>query len=79
LSCPRVVELLSDWLEGNLDRAPSTRVHAHVTACEGCTSYVDQLQATIRAVLPTPRPSGRECDALVRGFRDWSLRDANPT
>jgi Putative zinc-finger len=44
LVCQQVVELISDYIEGNLSR----RLRAHLDGCEHCSEYLVQMRATIR-------------------------------
>lgn len=73
LSCPQVVALLSDWLEGDLDARSAAAVRAHLAGCPGCTAYVGQLRAAVQALgaLPPPLPDAALCDELVQAFRQW--------
>jgi MFS family permease len=67
--CRDVVELLSDHLDGTLPAAWRAAVDQHLTDCDGCTRYRQQLQSVIEAVgrlttdnlppLPPPAQSSR--------------------
>ena len=46
--CREAVELVTDYLEGNLSRRDARAFAAHLKACDGCEEYVRQIQATIR-------------------------------
>ncbi len=48
LVCQEVVELITDYLEGELSRAERRRFDAHLADCEHCTEYLAQMRATIR-------------------------------
>jgi anti-sigma factor RsiW len=48
LVCQRVVELITDYLEGALSRSQRRRFEAHLADCEHCTEYLEQMRATIR-------------------------------
>jgi anti-sigma factor RsiW len=48
ISCQELVELVTDYLEGRLSRADRKRIDSHLSGCDGCTAYLDQLRATIR-------------------------------
>ena len=73
LSCREVVELLGDYLEGAM--APEDRVglEEHLTGCDGCTAYLEQLGITIwvsgrlrdEAIPPEAMAS------LLEAFRAW--------
>jgi anti-sigma factor RsiW len=47
LVCQRVVELVTDYLEGALSRSERRRFEAHLDGCENCTEYLAQMRATI--------------------------------
>ena len=49
LTCQELVELVTDYLDGALPEAEHTRFEAHVSACEGCELYVEQIRMTIEA------------------------------
>ena len=72
LSCAEFVEVVTDYLEGVLDRRTRRRFEAHVAACDGCDAYLDQIRATVALTgsLREPlAPATRE--ALVGLFRSW--------
>jgi len=77
LVCRQVVELVSDYLEGALDARDRARFEAHLTRCDGCTAYLEQMRLTLRltgrldpeAVDPVFR------DRLVDAFRDWKRQE----
>ncbi len=48
LVCQEVVELITDYLEGALPRAQRRRLDAHLSDCEHCSEYLEQMRATIR-------------------------------
>jgi anti-sigma factor RsiW len=47
LVCQRVVELVTDYLEGRLNRADRRRFDVHLAGCPHCTEYLAQLRAVI--------------------------------
>ncbi len=49
LVCQEMVELITDYLEGELSRSQRRRFEAHLAACEHCSEYLEQMRATIRA------------------------------
>jgi predicted anti-sigma-YlaC factor YlaD len=74
LSCQELVELVTDYLEGTLDPVSRARFDGHIANCDGCTAYLDQLQATIR-ITGTLTPEDLSPDAertLVAAFRNWA-------
>jgi predicted anti-sigma-YlaC factor YlaD len=73
LTCKEVVEIVSDYLEGALSAEDRARFDAHVSACEGCTSYVEQMRETIRltGMLTEEQVPVEQRERLRRAFRDW--------
>lgn len=72
LSCAEVVELVTDYLEGRLPPEERRRFDEHVTGCDGCVAYLEQMRATIATtgrLRATDLPPELE-DRLLRSFRD---------
>jgi anti-sigma factor RsiW len=46
--CERVVELLTDYLEGALPTEHALAVERHMASCSGCANYLEQLRETIK-------------------------------
>jgi anti-sigma factor RsiW len=76
LPCRDLVELVTDYLEGRLSPVDQARFEAHLAACEGCRTYLEQFRQTIRDLgrLPEESLSPEARDALLTAFRDWSRR-----
>jgi anti-sigma factor RsiW len=77
LVCREVVELVSDYLEGALDECDRIRFEGHLTACDGCTAYLEQMRQTVR-VAGTLAPEALDPvfrAGLVDAFRDWRRRE----
>jgi anti-sigma factor RsiW len=47
LSCREIVELVTDYLEGDLDATTTTAFEAHLDVCPGCQRYVEQIRETV--------------------------------
>jgi anti-sigma factor RsiW len=47
LTCRELVELVSDYLEDDLDREGRARFERHLAACDGCAAYLEQMRTTI--------------------------------
>lgn len=75
LTCKEVVEMVSDYLEGGLSPEDRERVEAHLAACEGCTSYIDQMRETIRltGMLTEEQVPVEQRERLRQAFRDWTV------
>jgi anti-sigma factor RsiW len=74
IPCIEVVELVSDYLDGNLDPATERRVAAHLELCPPCVNYVEQVRHTGAALgrLPSdglPDTAVSELEAAFREFR----------
>lgn len=73
LTCQEFVELVTEYLEGELSPPERSRFDAHLTACTYCRDYLDQIRQTIRAlgrlseedIVPDAR------DRLLAAFHDW--------
>ena len=73
ISCQEVVELVTDYLDGAMSPANVARFDHHLSLCDGCVFYVDQIRMTIAAVgrigAEDVPPAVR--DDLVAAFRDF--------
>jgi anti-sigma factor RsiW len=54
MACNELVEEVSDYLEGTLPAAERGRFEAHLAECPFCTTYLEQMRATVDA-LGAPR------------------------
>ncbi|HEX8741985.1 MAG TPA: zf-HC2 domain-containing protein [Thermoleophilaceae bacterium] len=72
LACREFVELVTDYLEGALPEAERARFEAHLSECDGCTGYLDDMRRLVgtlhAAPAPPVDPATRE--ALLQAFRD---------
>ncbi|MGB0096308.1 MAG: zf-HC2 domain-containing protein [Solirubrobacteraceae bacterium] len=73
LTCRELVRLVTDYLEGALPETDVHRFDAHVTACDGCTTYLAQMQDTIRITgkLTEESLDPEARDELLAAFRTW--------
>ena len=74
LTCQELVELITEYLEGTLSRRDRKRVAKHLSNCDGCTGYLEQMRVTIQAMgrlteesLPEPMKA-----ELLDAFQSWS-------
>jgi anti-sigma factor RsiW len=70
LLCAEFVEVVTDYLEGAMDRRDRARLESHLRSCPGCTRYLAQMRATIGL---TGRLRAADIDALGVGARDALL------
>jgi anti-sigma factor RsiW len=47
LPCIELVEVITDYLEGAMPARKQRLLEEHLTACDGCTAYVEQMRRTI--------------------------------
>jgi anti-sigma factor RsiW len=76
MKCRDVVELMTDYLEGALSAFDRGRFEEHISGCDGCRAYLEQLRVTRRVLgrladEPVPAQLERE---LLEAFRTWSSR-----
>lgn len=65
-SCEEAVELVTAFLEGELDEPTRHRFEEHLGGCEGCERYLDQFRVTVEALgrLRTAEAPDRLHDAV---------------
>jgi anti-sigma factor RsiW len=76
IRCQEVVEVITDYLEDQLDEATRTELEAHLTLCEGCAEYLRQMRTTIQALghVPLDSLSDTAKADLLAAFRDFPAR-----
>lgn len=50
MSCQEFVELVTDYLEGRMTIEELAAASSHLEECGGCSAYVEQMRATVRAL-----------------------------
>lgn len=73
LSCKEMVELVTDYLEDALPADMRNRFERHLTACDPCVVYVEQMRQTIASLGKLPEESipTSSLDLLREHFRRW--------
>jgi anti-sigma factor RsiW len=74
IRCKQLVELITDFLEGALSPELRRLFEAHLTECDGCTAYLEQMRQTIGllgAVAPDTL-AAEERERLLQLFQTWS-------
>ncbi len=73
MSCQELVELITDYFEGALGGELLRAFEAHISECDGCTVYLEQMRQTIAVTgrLTTDGITPEAEAALLRAFRDW--------
>jgi anti-sigma factor RsiW len=78
--CQELVELVTDYLEGALAPADRRRFEEHLSLCDACQTYLEQLRETIRATgtltLADLTPEAES--ELLYAFRTWHLGPTAP-
>lgn len=72
--CQQLVEMVNDYLEGDLDLADRSAVEAHLAQCAHCTGYVEQvrrmLELTIEPDVGTASVPSDMLEVLTGRYRD---------
>jgi anti-sigma factor RsiW len=73
LSCQELVELVTDYLDGVLTDEERRRFDEHLSGCDGCRTYLEQMRTTIQlSGALSPREISPEAErALLEAFRGW--------
>lgn len=73
MSCRELVDVITDYLEGELAETDRVRFEAHLLECPYCQSYLDQMRETIRALgaLTEDSLSPQTRKRLLESFHDW--------
>jgi len=73
LSCREIVELVTDYLEGDLDADSTTALEAHLDLCPGCERYVEQIRETVITVgeVRSDDLSAEAQAGLLAAFREF--------
>ena len=73
MTCSEFVELVTAYLEGDLDPDAEARFVEHMARCEGCERYLDQFRVTVRELgsLPEENLSDPARTSLLTAFRNW--------
>lgn len=71
-TCREVVELVTDYLEGEMPPGDRERFEMHLAICEPCVTYVEQIRLTIDAAgaLDESKIPDDQRDGLVAAFRE---------
>ncbi len=74
MTCKELVELVTDYLEGNLTKSETARFQRHLEDCDGCTTYVEQFRQTIKltGALREEHFDPVALQQVLGAFRDWS-------
>jgi predicted anti-sigma-YlaC factor YlaD len=73
ITCHDLVDLVTDYLEGTMERSEQERLELHLSGCRSCRHYLDQMRQTIKTVgqLPVDAVSPAAQEELLSVFRAW--------
>jgi anti-sigma factor RsiW len=73
VSCQEVVELVTDYLEGELEADEAALFEQHLNFCDGCVWYVEQIRTTVATLGRISHEDVPDAtrEKLLAAFRDW--------
>ena len=73
MTCKELIQLVSDYIDGNLSPEEAERFDMHLAECNGCTAYVEQFRETVRlaGTLREEDVSPAARDTLIEAFAEW--------
>ena len=73
LACQELVEIVTAYFDGAMSRRDRKRFEAHISGCENCSTYVEQMRQTIEATgsLSEEQIDPAARDELLAVFREW--------
>ena len=73
LACRELVELVTDYLEERLSEDDRTRFELHLTCCEWCRTYLQQMRQVLATAgkLTEASIAPEVRDALLGAFRGF--------
>jgi len=73
MACIEVVEVVTDYLEGTMPARKRRLLEQHLTGCDGCDAYIEQMRRTIEVsgrLRAEDVPSELEA-RLLAAFETW--------
>jgi anti-sigma factor RsiW len=73
MNCHTLVELVTEYLEGALPEDERARLEEHLSLCDGCQRYLEQIRTTIHAtgMLTEEQIEPDARAALLDVYRAW--------
>lgn len=73
MDCNELVEVITDYLEGELAPTDHARFEQHLRECPYCVTYLEQMRSTLSALgrIPVETVSDAARERLLSAFRDW--------
>lgn len=75
MTCQELVELVSAFLDGELDPVTERRLVDHIAICDGCGNYVDQFKQTIGVLGELPDDTGDTGGPLSAAQRETLMAE----
>jgi anti-sigma factor RsiW len=76
LACIELVNMISDYVDGDLNEDQQKSVEEHLEVCDGCRAALDQFQTVIRLAGRLTAADVARIDALDRDRLMAALRAA---
>ena len=67
IRCADAVELVTDYLDGALNGHDLANFETHLSTCEGCTVFLNQIKMTVTITSAT---TGRELQVMPANFNE---------
>jgi anti-sigma factor RsiW len=74
MTCQQVVEIVSDYLDGNLSPQTVQWLEYHLEHCDACTRYIEQMRTTTRIAAAARLDEHPDRDALLAAFRAFKAK-----
>ena len=73
MDCQDLVELVTAYLENDMDPDARVRFETHLGECPGCATYLEQIEQTVHTLgaLPSDELDPALRDRLLAAFREW--------
>jgi anti-sigma factor RsiW len=80
MDCNELVEVITDYIEGDLPAEDVTIFEKHLAECPGCQTYLEQMRRVIRAAgkLEEQHIPSQGKEELLKVFRDWKKDTTTP-
>ena len=74
MPCQQLVELVTAYFDRSLSRRDRRRFEAHISGCDHCTTYVEQMRQVVAASgrLTEEDVPAAARQELLAAFRGWS-------
>ena len=73
MTCKELVELVTEYLVGTLPNDVRMQMDRHLSGCDGCTNYLEQMRRTVELTgqLREESLTLEQRDDLLELFHDW--------